>query len=241
MYFCILKSGNMKKYNHVFFDLDRTLWDFDTNSRASIDFLVDKYDLTDKGVPSKDDFFKVYTKINNGLWDRYRKGTIRKSDLKVLRYELALRHFGIFNSETAEIFGREYLDVLPTKNTVFPGTYDLLKYLQPKYPLHIITNGFEEVQDKKMQLSELTNYFDVIITSEAAGARKPDERIFDYAMEKTGADPEESIMIGDDLEVDILGAKFFGMGQIYFNPDKKKHGERITHEVFSLSDIKNIL
>lgn len=241
LYFRVLKREPMKKYQHIFFDLDRTLWDFDTNSRASIDYLIDKYDLEKKGVPSKDEFWDLYTEINNGLWDKYRKGTIRKAELKVLRYELVLRRFGIFNKEMAEIFGREYLEVLPTKNSVFPGTHELLEYLKPKYPMHIITNGFEEVQEKKMELAGLNSFFYVVITSEAAGVRKPDEGIFRYAMEQSGAEPESSLMIGDDLPVDILGAKDFGMDQIYFNPQRLLHSESITYEVETLLEIKNIL
>lgn len=245
VFFCctfeIQKRKVMKKYTDVFFDLDRTLWDFDTNSRASVDDLIDKYDLESKGIPSKDDFFQVYTAINNTLWDRYRKGSIAKAELKVLRYEKALRHFGIFNHEMAEIFGREYLEILATKKNVFPGTHEILKYLQPKYRMHIITNGFEEVQDKKMNTAGLTDFFEVVITSEAAGVRKPNAGIFEYALQKTGANIESSIMIGDDLPVDIVGAREYGMDQVYFNPAKKPHSEIITHEVSHLSEIASIL
>ncbi len=245
VFFCcifeIQKRKVMKKYTDVFFDLDRTLWDFDTNSRASVDDLIDKYDLLSKGIPSKDEFFQVYTAINNILWERYRKGSIAKAELKVLRYEKVLRHFGIFNHEMAEIFGREYLEILVTKKNVFPGTHKILEYLKPKYRMHIITNGFEEVQDKKMNTAGLTDFFEVVITSEAAGVRKPNPGIFEFALAKTNANVESSIMIGDDLPVDILGAKDFGMDQIYFNPGKKKHSEAITYEVAQLSDIASIL
>ena len=231
----------MKKYTHLFFDLDRTLWDFDKNSRDTMNILFDKYNLLERGIPSADLFFSVYTEYNDKLWDQYRKGLVEKEVLKVKRYELVLSHFGILNSEMASIFGQEYLEILPTLTAVFPGTHKMLDALVGKYHLHIITNGFEEVQDIKMAKAGLTQYFEKVITSEAAGVRKPDQKIFQYALEQCGATKENSIMIGDDLPVDIIGAADYGMDQIFFNPFGKKHDFTPTIEISELLQICDVL
>ncbi|HPE86372.1 MAG: YjjG family noncanonical pyrimidine nucleotidase [Bacteroidales bacterium] len=231
----------MKQYSHIFFDLDKTLWDFEANSRAVMEDLYVRYALKKRGVPGVTEFFAVYSTINDRLWEQYRKGAIRKQELKVKRFELALRHFSIFDVALATLFGREYLELLPEKTVLMPGTHALLSYLKPKYPLHIITNGFEEVQEKKMRNTLILDYFTAIITSEAAGARKPNAAIFRYAFEKTGAMPANSLMIGDDLEVDVIGAKESGMDQIYFNPRRLVHAVPVTWEVAGLLAVKEIL
>ena len=226
---------------HLFFDLDRTLWDFDKNSQDTMNILFNKYKLHEKGIPSADEFFSVYTEYNNELWAQYRQGLIEKEVLKVKRYELVLTHFGILNSEMASIFGTEYLAILPTLTAVFPGTYETLDFLSGNYHLHIITNGFEEVQEVKMDKAGLTKYFEQVITSEAAGVRKPDPMIFQYALEKCGATKENSIMIGDDLPVDIMGAADYGIDQIYFNPFDRGHTFTPTLEIRYLTQICDFL
>lgn len=231
----------MKKYSHLFFDLDRTLWDFDKNSRETMDILFHKHKLQEKGIPSADEFFSVYTEYNDKLWAQYRQGLVEKEVLKVKRYELVLKHFDVFNSEMASIFGKEYLDILPTLTAVFPGTYEMLDFLFGKYHLHIITNGFEEVQEVKMAKAGLTKYFEEVITSEAAGVRKPDAGIFQYALEKSDATKENSIVIGDDLPVDIMGAADYGIDQIYFNPFHKIHDFTPTLEIEDLLQICDFL
>ena len=141
----------------------------------------------------------------------------------------------------ASKLGDEYVAKCPLQTALFPYTFEILKYLQKKYKLHIITNGFEEVQHIKLNASGLTPFFQKIITSEKVSVKKPDPKIFDYALNLVGAKPKNTIMIGDDLPVDIIGAKKIGIHQIYFNPNKKEHTEKIDFEISSLLEIKEIL
>jgi len=229
------------KYKHVFFDLDRTLWDFDKSAEETFLEMYTLNKLQDKGINSFEEFRSVYKKHNDHLWSLYRKGAIEKEVLSVHRFELTLAEFGIQDDELAAKLAIEYISLSPLKNNLFPYTHEILQYLQPKYELHLITNGFEEVQQVKVDASDLRKYFKNLITSEEAGHKKPDPGIFDYAFDKAGTNAGESIMIGDDLKVDILGAKAMGMDQVYVNFTNYEHCQDITHEIDSLEKIKEIL
>ncbi|MCR5887335.1 HAD-IA family hydrolase [Hymenobacter sp. J193] len=125
---------------------------------------------------------------------------------------------------------------------MFPYTYEVLNYLRDKgYRLHLITNGFRDIQYVKLDASRLTEYFEEIVTSECCGHLKPDARIFRHALERTGATAPESLMIGDNLECDVLGAHNAGLDQVYFNPEKRRHFNQITYEISCLSELKEIL
>ena len=226
---------------HLFFDLDRTLWDFENNSHNELNHLFNKYKLHQRGISLPKEFIKVYKKINEDCWERYRNNKLTKENLRVERFDLTLSFFGINDSVLASRIGDDYVINSPYRTKLIEGATDLLDYLYGKYVLHIITNGFEEVQHIKMTQSKLTKYFDQIITSEAAGAKKPNPLVFEYAIKKSGASLENSVMIGDDLNTDITGAINFGIKSIYFNPNFKKHEYVIWKEVESLSEIKNIL
>ena len=143
--------------------------------------------------------------------------------------------------QLAEDFGLAYIEESPYKTELFPFSHEILNYLKEQYTLHIITNGFQEVQHIKLEKSNLSHYFETIITSEQVGIKKPNPQIFEYALNNTGAKAEESIMNGDDLEVDIIGAKILGMEQVYFNPKKEKHQEQLTFEIDCLSQLMEIL
>tara|TARA_B100001287_G_scaffold84133_1_gene70256 strand:- start:16593 stop:17288 length:696 start_codon:yes stop_codon:yes gene_type:complete len=231
----------MKKIKHLFFDLDRTLWDFEKNSHNELNHLFRKYKLHQKGISLPNEFIKIYKKINENCWERYRNNKLSKEKLRVERFYLTLSFFGINDSDLASRIGDEYVLNSPYRTNLIEGSIDLLEYLHKKYLLHVITNGFEEVQHIKMTQSKLTKYFDQIITSEAAGAKKPNPLVFEYAIEKSGASLDNSLMIGDDINTDIIGAINFGMKSIYFNPNFKKHRIIVWREVRSLSEIKNIL
>ena len=226
---------------HLFFDLDRTLWDFEKNSHNELYHLFNKYNLHQKGISLPNEFIKIYKKINEDCWERYRNNKLTKEKLRVERFDLTLSYFGINNSALASKIGEDYVHNSPYRTILIEGAIELLDYLHGKYVLHVITNGFEEVQHIKMAQSKLTNFFDQIITSEAAGAKKPNQLVFEYAINKSGARLENSVMIGDDLNTDIIGAINFGMKSIYFNPNFKKHDYLVWKEVESLSEIKNIL
>jgi len=231
----------MKKYKHVFFDLDRTLWDFEKNAQEAYTEIYEKYNLRHRGVASIEAFTQSYLMHNDVLWALYRDGKIEKEYLRSRRFELTLIDFGIEDFGLAEQIGMDYVTISPQKTNLFPNSIEILKYLSGKYCLHIITNGFEEVQFKKLKNSKLDIYFNHVITSEEAGCKKPDSGIFEYAFQMTGAKPEESIMVGDDIEVDIVGAQNAGMDAIFFNPLKISHNGEVKKEVFDLIELKELL
>jgi len=230
-----------KKYQHLFFDLDRTLWDFDKSAIEAFGELYEKYRLKERGINSVSGLYSVYTKHNNKLWEEYRHGRIEKRVLSSLRYFLTFQDFGIEDKKLAESFGREYLEISPRKVNLFPHTMEVLDYLKPKYNLHLITNGFSEVQETKLQASGLGKYFEIVITSEAAGVKKPNPEIFHFALQKAAAEVADSLMIGDDFEVDILGAKNMGMDQVLFDPERKYPQNGSTFAISDLAELKGFL
>ncbi len=228
-------------YEHIFFDLDRTLWDFETNSHETLSELAHKYKLSEKGVASIDEFIAEYIGINERMWDEYRKGLIDKTALRYNRFYETLNNYKITDRNLSENIANDYLSVSPLKTNLFPHTIEVLQYLHQKYTLHIITNGFEEVQHIKIKNCGIEHYFDEIITSERAGFKKPDVRIFQYSLNVAKAHPANSLVIGDNLEADIVGARSAGLHQVYFNPCGEKHEEDITYEIKSLRELLNFL
>jgi len=229
------------KYKHIFFDLDRTLWDFDTSANIAFAELFKKYKLAEKGVESVGAFQTTYNLHNEELWSLYRNGKIKKEVLRGKRFLLTLRDFGIDDVMLSERFGQDYIAISPLRVALFPHAEEILKYLMNKYQLNLITNGFSEVQEIKLISSGLGKYFKVVVTSEEAGFKKPDKRIFTYAFDKANADPMESIMIGDDPDVDILGARAVDMDQVLFDPGKifKQNGS--TFYINHLKELEGIL
>ena len=227
-------------YKHIFIDLDRTLYDFDKSTHDTFLELFDKFGLRDRGV-NFDRFFELYKKNNVRLWDQYREGKLTKKFLNIERFDITLKQFGLHDRAFAGRFASDYIIYSPLKKALFPNVIEVLEYLKPKYTLHIITNGFEEVQVTKLEANDLNKYFTTITTSEEAKSKKPKRRIFEYAFNKAGAKAEESLMVGDDLEVDILGAKSVGMDGIYCNYDNIPHNGEVTFEVSQFTEIRDIL
>lgn len=230
----------MKTYNHLFFDLDRTIWDFDASANDSFQRMFDKYKLEEQGVSSLGVFRKHYEKHNDMLWSWYRKGEILKEVLNIRRFEMTLADFGIVNHEIAIGMSEDYVIVNPDTPFLFPFAIESLTYLAPKYPLHLITNGFQEVQEQKFRIARLDRFFKTVTTSEEAGIKKPEPGIFLFAMEKAGCLANESIIIGDDLQVDIIGARNIGMDGVYFNAEGKIHNEEVAFEIRCLDELMNI-
>lgn len=229
-------------YRHIFFDLDRTLWDFDTNSRFALNAIFQNNSLSDFGIPNAEEFIRVYQIINEQMWSSYRLGNLSKSHLRTRRFSKTLAHFGYENAKLGIKLDQEYISISPYQTALFPQAIETLGYLAGKYTLHIITNGFEEVQHIKLEKSGLLPFFKTIMTSERAMARKPDPIVFQLACQMAGAKTFDSLMIGDDLEADILGARNVSMDQVYFNPVRKPHDvEDITHEIIDLAELRNIL
>jgi len=235
------------RYQHLFFDLDHTLWDFEANARATLAQLYTELDLNRLGIDDFERFYRQYLEHNEKLWDRYRKGFIKQEELRIKRMRLALLDFGVVNEEVAANMNIRFLDLLPTRTILFPYTKELLDYLLQKgYQLHLITNGFEKTQHSKLLYSGLAPYFTAVITSEGSGSLKPKPEIFSYALEQTRATKENSIMIGDTPEVDIWGAKNAGIDQIHVNHLSQERialsdGSYPTHTVYSLQEIMQIL
>jgi len=230
----------MIKYKCIFWDLDRTLWDFEANAMEAFQELYKKYNLA-RIFPDFDTFHDTYRRLNRQLWEDYRNGKIEKEVLKYVRFHLTLKAFGKNDLELARKLGQDYMEVSANKTQLFPNSHEVLSYLRERYRLYIITNGFQEVQIRKIRNSGLEEYFEGIITSEKAGVQKPHEEIFLYALEKAGVKAPESLMIGDDMEGDILGARALGMDQVYFNPDKKPHQQQPTYEITSLKELMEVL
>ncbi len=231
----------MKQYEHLFFDLDRTLWDFDKSSKEAFTEIFDLYGLKERGIDSVELFHDVYTVHNERLWDMYRKGEVAKEVLRGKRFHQALKDLGIDDPELAEKMGVDYIRLSPLKVNLFPQAINTLEYLYPKYKLHIITNGFQEVQDIKIAASDLGKYFETIVTSEEAGVKKPHKGIFEYALQKAGASAAVSLMIGDDPDVDVLGARDSGMGQVLFDPNLLYVVNSATYYVVCLDEMKSFL
>lgn len=233
------------KYKHLFFDLDHTLWDFEANSRQTLEELYETMQLKAKGVDDFDLFHKNYLAHNEKLWSRYRNGFIKVDELRWKRMWLSLFDFKIADEALAREMGVIFLDLLPTRKTLFPYTTEILDYLlNKKYTLHLITNGFEKTQHSKLKNSGLDKYFVEVITSEASNSLKPHKEIFEYAFHKTGSLPEESIMIGDSIEVDIQGAINAGIDQVHVNHLTGKpeliNDKSPTYTVYSLKELERI-
>jgi len=229
------------QYKHLFFDLDHTLWDFEANSRQTLEELYHSLGLPEKGVHDFDLFHKRYIVHNDKLWERYRNGYIKVDELRWKRMWLTLLDFRIGNELLAREMGIQFLDALPSRKILFPYAKEILQYLQNKgYGLHLITNGFEKTQHSKLKHAGLTGYFTEVITSEGSNSLKPHKEIFEYAFRKTGAAPEESIMLGDSIEVDIRGAINAGIDQVYVNHLDQEPSIRPTYTVRSLKELENI-
>ena len=230
----------MKAYSSIFFDLDRTIWDFDASADDSFNRMFIKYGLEKLGVTSLIVFREHYERHTDLLWSWYRKGEILKEVLNIKRFEMTLADFGISDTLIAVGMSEDYVTVNPEKAFLFPGAIESLEYLSQKYPLHLITNGFQEVQEQKFRIAKLYLYFKTVTTSEEAGIKKPEPGIFNFAMEKANCTAEDSIYIGDDLAVDVNGALNVGMDQVYFNAEGKRHKEKVTFEIRCLKELMEI-
>ncbi len=196
----------MKKRKHLFFDLDNTLWDFNKNSREALLQLFTEHHIESRCGVSFDEFMKVYEAINHQLWEQYSHQKIAKAELRYQRFYQTFQFFKYENLALSHQWADDYLKISPYKTHLIEGAMDILHYLKPNYHLHIITNGFKEVQDIKLKQCLLEPHFNTIIISEEHGVSKPDKQIFELAQALTQSTADDCVMIGDNLEADIFGA-----------------------------------
>ncbi len=228
-------------YKHLFFDLDHTIWDFETNAKQVLFELYTMNGLAERGIQDFDYFFERYSFHNNRLWDRYTKGYIKQDELRWKRMWFTLLDFKIGDDKLSRLMAVQFLERLPFKKNLFPYTTEILDYLTHKgYRLHLITNGFEQIQHNKLNSSNLHGYFLDVITSEASNSLKPNIAIFEYALGKTGAKKEESIMIGDNLDADIQGAANAGLDSVFVNHLKITPHIKPTYMVHHLKELEEI-
>lgn len=229
-------------YKHLFFDLDHTLWDFETNSKETIRELFSTHRLNETVTNDFDLFFEKYSFHNKRLWHRYNHGFIKQEELKWKRMWHALLEFKLGDEALAKKLSANFLEILPGKKQLFPHAKEILVYLTNKnYKLHLITNGFEQVQWRKLDNAQIGHFFSTVITSESAGSLKPHKEIFDFAISKATCCYEESIMIGDNLDADILGAMNAGMDTIFVNHIKEETALKPTHIIYHLKELEDIL
>lgn len=228
---------NFKHKKHLFFDLDHTLWDFDKNSAFAFDtiFKEQGFDI------ELSDFLNIYIPRNQHYWKLYQVNKISHEDLRYYRLK------DVFDALQYEVsdkiihqLSEDYIKYLPEYNNLFDGAIEILDYLKPNYKLHIITNGFASVQTKKLKNSNIDHYFETITNSEMAGVKKPHRNIFDFALSLANASKNDSLMIGDSYEADIVGAQDAGIEAIFFN----EHNSDIENPVLQIKhllELKNIL
>ncbi|AXY76430.1 noncanonical pyrimidine nucleotidase, YjjG family [Paraflavitalea soli] len=229
------------KYQHLFFDLDHTLWDFEANSRKTLADIYEEMALHTRGINDFDLFHKNYLVHNDKLWARYRNGYIKVDELRWKRMWLTLLDFKIGDEKLARQMGERFLDLLPSRNLLFPYTIEILEYLKGKgYSLHLITNGFEKTQHSKLKNSGIDQYFIEVITSEGSNSLKPHKEIFDYAFQRARALPQHSIMLGDSIEADIQGAINAGIDQVFVNHLNADAEVKPTYTVYSLQELETI-
>ncbi len=229
------------RYKHLFFDLDHTLWDFEANAKETLQQLCTVNKLEEIGVNDFEFFFKQYCIHNNELWKRYTNGTIRQEELRWKRMWLTLLDFKIADEELSKKLSVQFLDELPNRKNLFPYTIEILNYLINKnYVLHLITNGFDEVQQSKLSNSNLTKYFKEVITSEKANSLKPNKEIFEFALNISGAALKESIMIGDNIDADIKGAMNTGLDTVFVNHLRVETDVRPTYIINHLKELEEI-
>jgi putative hydrolase of the HAD superfamily len=230
-----------RKYRHIFFDLDNTIWDFEGSSNEALKMLYLHYKLEEKGIDSLENFRLKYHQFNNVLWALYREGGMAKEVLRSLRFKQTLEWFGISEPGLDEAMSDYYLHYAPRIVRLEPGAIETLTYLKDEYRMHLITNGFSEVQYTKISEGRLSQFFEKIITSEEAGVKKPNPAIFQLALQQAGAQPHESLMVGDDPEVDIEGARACGMDQVFYNPKSMPSVVEATYQIVKLDELKKIL
>lgn len=230
----------MNKYKYLLFDLDHTLWDFNRNSNASLLELFNSLNLS-VYFSRFEDFLAEYHKINAILWDQYGRGKVSKTFVKYERFIRCLREAGCKDDDLGKHMAEEYVRISPCKTHLVDGVKEVLETLAGKYEMYIITNGFIEVQYKKIRLSGLSPYFREIFISEEIGYQKPEAGFFQHIFKSGNLTPRESLVIGDNLKTDIAGARDYGIDTVFFNPDFEKDFIGATYQINKMQELLGIV
>ena len=231
----------MRNYKVIFFDLDHTLWDYEKNSTETLTELFYEYKLSDRPSLELSTFLDTFEKVNAKMWSNFNKGHIDREVIRNQRFKKIFKVFNIRHDIMARKMSEDYIVRCPVKTHLLPHAKSMLEYLKPRYDLYVLTNGFDDVQSIKMATAQLDIFFKGVITSESSGHRKPSSEIFNYSLEVAMAKPEEAIMIGDNLNADMAGAKNANIDHIFFNPARLTHQQAVTYEINCLSQLSNIL
>lgn len=227
---------------HIFFDLDNTLWDHRRNAKLALEDLFKREQIREKYSLTFEEFHKEYFTVNENLWAQIRDGEIDKEYIRKFRFHNTFLFFGIDDFELAQRFEINFLDEIVSYNHLVEGAFELLEYLsQKKYRLHVLSNGFKEVTYRKCELSGIKNYFETITSADEINIRKPHPEIFEYALNKSGTKKAESVIIGDDWIADIEGGLAFGMKAIFFDVFNDNYTAEHVKTVKKLSEIHEIL
>ncbi len=225
----------------MFFDLDHTLWDHQSNANETLEDIYNSFELFQWSRFNVNEFQETFHKVNFGLWSKYDLGLIDKAYIRNTRFKKVLGALGLPTFDSDVDMSDEYLSRCPLKTNLMPHTLEVLEYLKVRYPMTIITNGFDEIQNTKMTSSGLTEYFDLIVTSEQSGWLKPNQRIFDYAVKHAKVTSAECLMIGDNPSTDIEGARKAGIDQVFYDPEGKNKNQKSTYRIGSLLQLMELL
>lgn len=230
----------MKSYRCVLFDLDHTLWDYETNSSETLRELFTHYRLEEKGI-GLSAFLETFVTVNTQLWEQYDTGKIGRDVIRFERFHGIFQQLGLTDYELSLKFSDDYVMESPKKGRLMPYALETLDYLNNKYPMVIVTNGFDEIQATKISSSGIQHYFKSVVTSARAGFKKPAREIFEFALAEHGFTTADAIMIGDNLLTDIGGAHNASLDTVFYNPNKVIHQEKPLHEIHSLDQLMTIL
>ncbi|MEX2595804.1 MAG: YjjG family noncanonical pyrimidine nucleotidase [Salibacteraceae bacterium] len=228
----------MTDIQHIYFDLDHTLWDFDANSLETLGELYALFDLYERSNGLDESFFTSrYLHHNERMWAMYRENRISKSRLRSSRFESALRDMRIEDKNLAKKLGNAYIEICPKKQKLKPGVHEILELLSERYDMSILSNGFQESQLTKLSVTKLDRFFVEVITSERASAKKPNPRIFQFANTLTKVDKAHSLMIGDNLEIDVRGAESYGWKAIHFDESADQNSAGTINNLMHLKQL----
>ncbi len=229
------------KYKCIFFDLDHTLWDYERNSKEALFDLYHFLNLQEKGIDDFDRFHIRFREVNLSLWNLYDRGVIQGDVIRKERFKQILETFNAYEETLVLNISDNYLDICPEKIHLMPHALETLHYLADRYRLSVVTNGFDEIQHRKIRAAKLDHFFDHVVTSQKAGRKKPSKEIFDFTLLSNNIGPHEAIMIGDNLITDMQGARNALIDTVFFNPEALLHNDDVNYEIKCLKELSTFL